>query len=152
LFSQYFGHNCRATILLGIGIYQAVDIARLESVALRAPGEVVRLKGASSSGSGHGYTYHAIIRYRTDKNVTVEFKDSVGSNPPSYRPGDTVTVLYLADNPRNGAIVDRGGLWNWAIPGLLLLGAALLAWLFGAMRRSGAAASPTEGLAAEARV
>jgi hypothetical protein len=39
-------------------------------------------------------------------------------------------VLYLADDPTGGAIIDRGLFWNWAIPALLLFGAALLGWLF----------------------
>jgi hypothetical protein len=38
-------------------------------------------------------------------------------------------VLYLPDDPRGGAIIDRGAFWNWAIPALLLLGATLLGWL-----------------------
>lgn len=97
-----------AVVLLGVGIYQAMDVARLESSGLRAQGEVVRLVGESSSSSGGAYSYHAIVRYRTEKNVRVEFKDNVGSNPPSHRPGDKVTVLYLADSPRGQAIIDRG--------------------------------------------
>jgi hypothetical protein len=44
-----------------------------------------------------------------------------------------VTVLYNADDPRGDVMVDRGPFWNWAIPGLLLLAAALLGWLFAVM-------------------
>jgi len=135
-----------AVLLLAVGIHQARDVARLESSGLRAQGDVVRLKAESSSDSNGKYTYHAIIRFRTDKDVTVEFKDRVGSNPPGYRPGDRVTVLYNADDPRGDAIVDRGPFWNWAIPGLLLVAAALLGGLFAfliASRRSGAAGTTT---------
>lgn len=138
-----------AVVLLGVGIYQAMDVARLESSGLRAQGEVVRLVGESSSSSGGAYSYHAIVRYRTEKNVRVEFKDNVGSNPPSHRPGDKVTVLYLADSPRGQAIIDRGLWWNWAIPGILFLSAALLAWLLVFVLRSGATQKPMGGLATE---
>jgi hypothetical protein len=137
-----------AVLLIGVGIYQARDIARLESSGLRAQGEVVRLVGESSSGSG-GYSYHAIVRYRTEKNVRVEFKDNVGSNPPSRRPGDKVIVLYLADNPRGHAIIDRGLWWNWLIPGILFLSAALLVWLLVFVLRSRAIRKPKDGLSAE---
>ena len=140
-----------AIILLAVGIFQARDIARLEASGLRAQGEVVRLKGEMSSGRNSGYTYSPIVRYRTDRNVMVEFKDAIGSNPPSYRTGDKVTVLYRADNPRGDAIIDRGPLWNWAIPVILLLGAALLAWLMVWLRRSGANGSATGGVATPAR-
>jgi hypothetical protein len=107
---------------------------------------VVRLKG-ESSGSARQYTYHAIVRFRTDRNEAIEFRDSFGRNPPSYRAGDRVTVLYNADDPRSNVMIDRGPFWNWAIPGLLLLGAALLGWLFVAMiakrpAEQGAAARP----------
>ena len=122
-----------AVILLAIGIYQAREIARLESSGLRAQGQVVRLKAESGSGSNRGYTYYPIVRFQTDKNATFEFKDNVGSSPPSYRPGDRVTVLYNSDDPRRDAIIDRGLFWNWAIPGLLLLAAALLGWLSAVM-------------------
>jgi uncharacterized protein DUF3592 len=121
-----------AVLLLAVGIYQARNIARLESTGLRARGEVVRLKSESSAGDRQP-SYHPVVRFHTGKNVTVEFTDSVGSNPPGYRPGDAVTVLYNADDPRGDAIVDRGLVGNWAIPGLLLLGAALLGWLSAVM-------------------
>jgi hypothetical protein len=137
-----------AAALLAAGLYVANDVARLEASGLRAQGAVVRLKAESSSGSS-GYSYHPIVRFRTDRNVTIEFKDSVGSNPPGYRPGDKVTVLYLPDDPRGHAIIDRGPLWNWAIPVLLLLGAGLLGWLAWWVRRSGANATPSAGLAAQ---
>src|SRR5439155_827275 len=84
-------------------------------------GEVVRLKSESSDHGG--YSYYPIVRFRTETNALVEFKDSVGSNPPSYRVGDKVTVLYLLDNPSQEAIIDRGLFWNWAIPAFLFVGA-----------------------------
>jgi Protein of unknown function (DUF3592) len=137
-------------ILLAVGIYQARNIARLESSGLRAQGHVVRLKSEASAGDRQ-YSYHPIVRFRTEKNVTIEFTDSVGSNPPGYRPGDTVTVLYNADDPRGDAIIDRGVVGNWAIPGLLFLGTALLGWLFAVMiagRRAGDAEVPRPAAAA----
>ena len=140
-----------AIVLLAVGIFQARDIARLESSGLRAQGEVVRLKGEMSSGSNSRPNYYPIVRYRTDRNVMIEFKDTIGSNPPSYRTGDKVTVLYRADNPQRDVIIDRGLLWNWAIPVILLLGAALLAWLMVWMRRSAASGGTIGGVATPAR-
>jgi len=113
--------------LFAAGIYQGRSIARLEAFGMRAEGEVVRV--VSESGSGGHYSYYPVVRFHTEQNAVVEFKDSIGTNPPSYRPGDKVSVLYLADDPRGEAIIDRGAFWNWAIPALLLLGAALLGWL-----------------------
>jgi hypothetical protein len=121
-----------AVALIALALYQADRTWRLEAAGLRAPGQVVRLIEEESSDSA---SYHPVVRYRTHANETVEFKDSIGSNPPSYRTGDKVTVLYLAGNPQRQAIIDRG-FWNWAIPALLLFGAAFVAWISIVMLRS----------------
>jgi hypothetical protein len=124
-----------AVVFIGVAIYQGAAIARLEANGLRADGQVVSLRSETSSG-GRGSSYHPVVQYRTEQNAQIEFKDAIGSDPPRYRVGDKVTVLYLANDP-NAAIIDRGVLWNWAIPALLLIVAALLIWLFIAALRSG---------------
>ena len=124
-----------AVILVFVGFYQSKKIALLEASGLRAEGEVVRLSNEYNSGSGGHYSYHAIVRFRTEKNLILEFKDSVGSNPPSHRPGDKVTVLYLPDDPQKDAIIDRGIWWNWAIPGIVFLFAAFIVLLLIGMLR-----------------
>jgi hypothetical protein len=129
-----------AVILVAIGLYESAKISRLEAAGLRAPGEVVRLKAEYSTGSGGGhYNYYAIVRFRTEKNATLEFKDNVGNNPPSHRAGDKVTVLYLPNNPRQTAIVDRGNWWNWAIPGIVFLSAAFIVLILIGLLRKGVA-------------
>ena len=112
-----------AVVLLVVGIRQSMTIVHLQSAGLRAPGEVVRLKEERSSGH---YSYYPVIRFRTVNNARVEFKDSIGSNPPSRRVGDKVTVLYLPDDLAS-AIIDRGVWGNWIIPAVLFLLWALVA-------------------------
>jgi hypothetical protein len=126
-----------ALLLAGIGVFQSYKMSRLEASGLRAPGAVVSLK---EEESGNDSSYYPVVRYQTDKNLSVEFKDSIGSNPPSYRTGDKVTVLYLANEPQR-AVIDRG-VWNWVIPGLLLLGAGFVSWLTVSMLRSGSKPKP----------
>jgi Protein of unknown function (DUF3592) len=138
-----------AAMLLALGVYQARELARLQSIGLRVQGQVVDLR--QGSGDGVGATYHAVVQFRTADDVTIEFTDSVGTNPPGYRPGDTVTVLYRADDPQRDAMIDRGAFWNWLLPGVLLLGAALLGWLSTVMiaaRRAGDGGAPTPAAAA----
>jgi uncharacterized protein DUF3592 len=125
-----------AVILVGVGIYESAEIAQLERIGLRAQGQVVRLKSEYSSGSHGGhYTSYAIVRFRTENNVTVEFKDNVGSDPPSYHPGDKVSVLYLPGNPQKDVMIDRGFWWNWAIPAVVFLAAGFIVLLLLAMKR-----------------
>jgi hypothetical protein len=128
-----------AVLLLGIGVFQSLRISRLEAQGLRAQGQVVRLNSEHSSGSG-GSTYYPVVRFRTQMNSTVEFKDNVGTNPPSHRTGDKVTVLYLPGDPQRQAIIDRGFVLNWTIPGIVFLFAAGLAMLCIALRRQTKAA------------
>jgi hypothetical protein len=123
-----------AVLLLGIGVFQSMKISRLETQGLRAQGQVVRMNSESRS-SGGGYTYYPVVRFRTAANTTVEFKDSVGTNPPSHRTGDKVTVLYLPGDPQREAIIDRGFVLNWAIPAVIFLFAAGLAMLSVTLRR-----------------
>jgi uncharacterized protein DUF3592 len=130
-----------AIILAALSVWQSMRIAHLEAAGVRAPGQVVRLHeewGSGSSGSSH-YTYYPIVRFRTAENETIEFKDSIGSNPPSYRAGDKLTVLYLPDAPHGNAMIDRGLFWNWAIPvGIFIAAIVLLAILAGILRTGGA--------------
>jgi uncharacterized protein DUF3592 len=129
-----------ALVLAALGVWQSMRLAHLETAGIRAPGQVVRLHGewsSGSSGSSH-YTYYPIVRFRTAENETIEFKDSIGSNPPSYRAGDKVTVLYLTDAPSRNAMIDRGLFWNWSIPvGIFIAAIVVLAILAGILRTSG---------------
>lgn len=118
--------------LAALAILQGVTVGKLQMAGLRAEGRVVRL--VTETGSGNSPSYYPVVRYRTERDTVVEFKDSTGSNPPGYRAGDVVTVLYLADRPQQ-AMIDRGLFWNWLIPALLAFGAVLVLWLARAMRR-----------------
>jgi|SRR5579883_1967862 len=126
-----------AMLLIGLAVHQGITLAHLESAGLRGEGQVVGLKAEySSSSHGGSYSYFPVVRYRSNSNLTLEFKDSIGSNPPSYRVGDKVTVLYLPDTRRSQPMIDRGPFWNWMIPIALGTGSALVFWLFLFLRRT----------------
>jgi uncharacterized protein DUF3592 len=130
-----------AILLVAIGVWQSLRLIHLEAAGIRSPGQVVRLHGewsSGSSGSSH-YNYYPIVKFRTAQNEAIEFKDNIGSNPPSYHAGDTVTVLYLADTPRGNAMIDRGLFWNWVIPVGIFVAALVLAGIFFAILRGGTA-------------
>lgn len=90
--------------------------AQFERTALRTEAEVVRLISSSDSD---GTTYYPLYRFVSADGETIEFKDNVGSNPPSARKGDRAFVLYERAYPRD-AIVDRGFM-NRLPGGLMLL-------------------------------
>lgn len=126
--------------LLALGVYQSRSLLRLESSGLRAPGVV---SGFSTSSSNNGVSYYPVVTYTDAAGHSVVFKDHTGTNPPLYRTGERITVLYLASE-KGSAIIDRGP-WNW-LPSVLLylLGGGLSA-LGLALLRSPAADEPVLG-------
>lgn len=82
--------------------------------AERGQGVVVEMV---SNHSNDSTTYSPVVEFEAGGRKH-RFKDSMGSNPPSYRTGERVGVLYDPADPRD-ARIDRGR-WNQAIP--LLIG------------------------------
>jgi hypothetical protein len=117
--------------LLALGVHQSRLLLRLQSTGVRTPGIVTSL--VSSSSGNDGVTYHPIVAYTDGHGRKVVFRDSVGTNPPMYRVGQAVTVLY-APGDEARAVLDRG-LWNW-LPSVILyvLGAAVFAGGLAALR------------------
>ncbi len=77
-----------------------------------APGRVVALEERSDSD---GSSYAPEVEFTTEDGEAIRFVDSLGSNPPSYEPGDDVRVLYPNGNPRDATIRSFGSLWFVAI-------------------------------------
>jgi hypothetical protein len=120
-----------AMAMLVLTVYLARGTARLETRGLRAPGTVIALDRQSDSDGAS--TYHAIVRFTDASGASIQFRDAVGTNPPSHKAGDTVTVMYLAGDAQKSAAVDRG-IWNWLPPaavgafGLIFLAAGVSGW------------------------
>jgi hypothetical protein len=108
--------------LLGLSYYLGHNLVHLETTGLRAPGIVQSLE--RSAPDSHGSTYHPVVSFVTRGGDAIRFRDATGSNPPAYRVGDHVTVLYL-ENDSESTTIDRG-IWNWLIPALVLLFGGLL--------------------------
>lgn len=83
---------------------------RFLSAAREARAEVVGMD-ERHGGSSQSRAYHPILRYRTQEGVTKEIVSSVGSNPPRYKKGDTVAVLYDPANPDDMRIHSFGSVW-----------------------------------------
>jgi hypothetical protein len=103
-------------LFLGFHLHRTTE-AFLER-AVHAPGQVVQLVPTRSSDST---TYAPVVEFEV-RDHKHTFEDPVSSNPPSYRRGDTVAVLYDPSNPRD-ARIDRGW-WNRAVPVLVVAAGA----------------------------
>jgi hypothetical protein len=109
-------------IFFGIGIYTGEGMYAFMGDAASAKGVVTRMERESSGDGSSYYPHVAFIPRDADR---IDFRDKLGTNPPVYKKGDQVEVLYDPDNPRH-AMIDRG-IWNWAIPGIFTgIGIALV--------------------------
>lgn len=75
----------------------------------------LRLHTSSSSSSSKSSTYYPIVKFKTQKGESAELESNVGSYPPSFRVGETVSVLYNPNNPAEAEINSFGQLWFTAI-------------------------------------
>lgn len=109
--------------VLALGIHLGRTLFLLQSTGERALGTVAFLELKSTL---HGSTYYPVVEFTIQDGATAQFRDRMGGNPPAYREGDVVRVLYFPASPQESATIDRGVL-NWIVPGALCLLGGLLA-------------------------
>ncbi len=75
------------------------------------------------------------VRYTDERGVVTVFDDRTGANPPEFRVGDRVTVLYKPGDAAS-AMIDRGRS-NWEpVVMLVLLGSTFFALGAFSLRRA----------------
>lgn len=77
--------------------------------AERTRGTVVNLVTGSSSMSA---ALMPVLRFNDREGNTVVFISQTGTNPPSWKIGDTAEVLYLPEKPEGARINDFFELWG----------------------------------------
>jgi len=94
----------------------------------RTQGVVVGL--AAGSGSKGGTVYRPVYTFRTEDGNEITRTDKLGSNPPRFKVGQEVQVLYGRLNPRNSRINTVMSLYftpaMFSGMGAIFLGADLL--------------------------
>ena len=84
--------------------------------AIEVPGKVIEMVRVRDR-EDTSYLFAPVVRFQTIHGSTVEFESGLRSNPPAYRTGQTVAVLYDPDEPRSAAI--HGFLSLWLVPIIL---------------------------------
>ncbi|MEV4744043.1 DUF3592 domain-containing protein [Streptomyces sp. NPDC049555] len=105
-------------LLLVIGLVLAgVSVSYLND-AERTPGTVVALDwehghsgGSRRSRADDEAAAYPVIEFTSKDGVRRKFRDSTGTNPPSYEVGERVEVLYRADSPEDARIKGFASLW-----------------------------------------
>jgi Protein of unknown function (DUF3592) len=115
-------------VLVGIGVFALGAQLGRTAFLLQSTGEHVRgtVLFCELKRTLHGSSYYPVVQFATRGGMAVQFRDNMGSNPPAYRDGEPVTVLYFPAFPQQSATIDRG-LQNWIAPGALCLGGTFLA-------------------------
>jgi hypothetical protein len=106
------------TGLLVGGLVLFLSTRRFVASAATATGVVVDLVQRDSEDTDDGPTYRPVVEFTTAAGHKVRFTSSFGSNPPSHRSGDAVTVLYDPAAPQGARIRSFLHLWF----GVLILG------------------------------
>lgn len=86
------------------------NTSRFIARAARAEGRVVALDRSIGS-SGSSSTYRPVVEFTSTSGRRIEFTSSVGSNPPAYRVGEPVAVLYDPSDPYQARIKSFFQLW-----------------------------------------
>jgi hypothetical protein len=75
--------------------------------------EMVRMRDSENTG----YVFSPRVRFATTEGRTIEFQSGLRTNPPAYKAGQTVQVLYDPDVPEYAVI--RGFLSLWLMTVIL---------------------------------
>jgi hypothetical protein len=90
--------------MLGGSALLTAKARRLERTGIRVSGKVIRLDYTRG-------TFYPVVEFVTQGGQQVRFRGRSGSNPATFYPGETVTVLHEPDNPWNAVIESFGELW-----------------------------------------
>lgn len=117
-------------LLCGAGFHLVLAQKYTAQEGVSAEGRVVEMHSdySADSDGGGSYVYYPVVEFKDVNNQAVIFRDRIGSNPASYRIGETVGVLYDPQNPGR-AFIDQDS--ASLLPAALLLGAGILTLWFG---------------------
>ncbi|MBL8050685.1 MAG: DUF3592 domain-containing protein [Anaerolineales bacterium] len=85
-----------------IAVFLFVRTRMFMNTAQEVKGTVVRMVYSHSSDGGGGYS--PVYQFKTIEGRLVEKQDSLSSNPPMFKEGQTIDVLYEPANPENARI------------------------------------------------
>lgn len=103
-------------LLSGIGLLigATLNFTRTRAFLARAAeaiGEVVALEEEPPTEPGESHTYRPVVSFQIGANQRVRFESMAHSNPPQYKIGASVRVLYNPDRPNEARIRSFTSLW-----------------------------------------
>ncbi len=95
------------SLFAGVGAYLYFQQANLEKTGLQTEGIVIALVENSDSD---GSTYAPVFQFKTRNGRVFEVQSNNFSNPPAYKVGQRVTVMYPPESPAEAQIKGEGWL------------------------------------------
>lgn len=127
-----FGMICCLTVavlLVATAAALAYRTSNFRQSAASAPGTVVQvIEQVSHNGEGTSIFYAPRVQFRTATGQDVDFISSTGSNPPAYRQGDPVEVLY---DPASPSAATINSFWQLWLAPVICTGIATVFFAFG---------------------
>lgn len=121
-----------ASICLSIALVSFVYFWHFVGIAAHADGKIIRM--IENKDKGQDTMYFPVFSFRDTQGEQHTIHSSSGSFPPEYEVGDTVSVLYISDNPSNARINSFFSVWGitlfTGVIGLLDMPAGLIMWFW----------------------
>jgi hypothetical protein len=107
-------------VILIVGIVMLIRERSFLHGAETAEGTVIGTNPTSTTDSEglSSMNYHAVVQF-TSAGKTVQFMDPLGTDPPTYREGDTVKVRYDPSDPDHAQI--SSALRQWGLSAFLIV-------------------------------
>jgi hypothetical protein len=109
LFIVIFGGIGLLMALIGGGMFVYTQTWLGRTIAVE--GQVIELAGGGGGSGRRSGSYYPVVRFATQDGRKIEFRSSMGSNPPAFGVGEMVTVRYLPDQPESAGIDAFFSLW-----------------------------------------
>lgn len=100
IFSLAFGSV--GFILTALAIFFWFRTRTFLETAQKAQGTVIRMVYSYDSDGGGGYS--PVYTFRTIGGQVIEVTDNISTNPPQFKEGQIIDVLYDPDNPGRARI------------------------------------------------
>ena len=100
IFSLAFGGV--GFILTALALFFLVRTRSFLGIAQKAQGTVIRMVYSPDSDGGGGYS--PVYTFRTMSGQVIEVTDRLSTNPPQFKEGQIIDVLYDPDNPNSARI------------------------------------------------
>ena len=100
-------------LLLALAAWSVWSTKAWIAHSVEAEGTVIEM--VRTRDSDGDYMYAPLVRFSTAEGKTIEFQSSLRTNPPAYRTGQTVSVLYDPAVPESASIRGFFTLWFVAL-------------------------------------